>query len=37
MSLLIPAADLGVNHCTGVGRLPRRFGIDQTPNQLMLG
>jgi hypothetical protein len=35
MSLLIPAADFYVDHRTGVGNLPRRFGIDQTPDGLM--
>jgi hypothetical protein len=37
MSLLIPVAGFDANHRSGVGRLPRRFDINQTRDDLIRG
>jgi hypothetical protein len=37
MSLLIPAAEFGINRRTSVGKLLLRFDINQTPAELMRG
>jgi hypothetical protein len=37
MSFLIPVAGFGVDHRSGVGRLPRRFDINQTRDELIRG